>query len=105
MKQNPCKYCALATEHKGRHHRNRFRKECQQCKNWEKHEEYLESQRMFSKGEQIRRMDVLLKQEWVMWDGTPKHIKVIKHLQFGTVLLLLKYGKLYKAVRKESEEC
>lgn len=104
MKTNPCRYCALAIEHKGRHYRNRFKEECWQCENWKRHEEYLKSQRIFLQGEQIRRMDVLLKQEWIMWGGTPKHIKIIKNLQFGTVLFLLKNGRFYKTIRKESEE-
>lgn len=46
MKQNPCRYCALSEEYKGRHEPSAHI-ECGICENRRDHEEYLESRRMY----------------------------------------------------------
>lgn len=104
MKQNPCRYCALSTEYKGRHSPS-WKKECGECKPYQKHKDYLQSQRKFTEGEQITTIEELLKQEWVITHHKyTKHIKVIKNMQLTTVLIWLERGYFNKAIRKESEE-
>ena len=77
IKQNPCRYCALAYVHSGRHSPS-WRDECAKCENDKKHKEYLKSQRKFVEGEPITTLSELLEQEWVMWYHNLKHIEVIK---------------------------
>lgn len=103
MKQNPCRYCALSFEYKGRHTSGGGQK-CAECENFKKHKEYLHTQRKFIEGEPITRLEELLKQEWVMWYHTTRHIEVIKHAQLATVLTWLERGAFRKAIRKEREE-
>lgn len=103
MKQNPCRYCALSTEYKGRHSPSR-KKERGECEPYRKHKEYLQSQRKFTEGEQITTLEELLKQEWVMWYHTTKHIEVIKHTQLCTVLNWLECGVFHKVIKKERED-
>lgn len=103
MKQNPCRYCALSFEYKGRHSRSGCQK-CTKCEKFKKHKEYLQSQRKFIEGELITSIEELLQQEWVMWYHTTRHIEVIKHAQLATVLTWLERGAFRKAIRKESEE-
>lgn len=103
MKQNPCRYCALSMQYKGR----RFpsaKKNCGDCVPYQKHKEYLQSHRKFIEGEQITTIEELLQQEWVMWYHTTKHIEVFKHTQLVSVLNWLERGAFHKAIRKESEE-
>lgn len=102
MKKNPCRYCALSLEYKGRHTAGNSK--CVECENIKKHREYLQTQRKFIEGEPITSLDELLQQEWVMWYHTTRHIEVIKHTQLTTVLKWLERGAFRKAIRKESEE-
>ena len=66
MKQNPCRYCALALKQNGRHF-PKWCNECMDCESFKKHEEYLKAHRKFIEGEPITGISELLKQEWVMW--------------------------------------
>lgn len=99
MKQNPCRYCALSTEYKGRHS-PLWKKECWECEPYQKHKEYLQSQRKFTEGEQITTLEELLKQEWVMRHQTTKHIEVIKHTQLANVLNWIERVAFHKAIKK-----
>lgn len=104
MRQNPCRYCALSAEYKGRHSPS-WKKECEECESNKKHEEYLQSQRKFTEGEQITDINELLNQEWIIIHHKyTKHIKVIKNMQLTTVLIWLERGYFSKAIKKESEE-
>lgn len=102
MKQNPCRYCALAWEHNGNRYPS-YELPCAECENIKKHKEYLKSKRLFEEGAPITLLDELLKQEWVMWYHQTRHIEVIKHTQISTVLRWLDRGAFHKAIRKESE--
>lgn len=103
MKQNPCRHCALSLTYNGRHS-PRWDGKCAECENIKAHREYLKSQRKFIEGEAITTLDELLKQEWVMWYHSSKHIEVIKSAQVRTVLKWLEIGAFRKAIRKESED-
>ena len=103
MKQNPCRYCALAYVHKGRHSPG-WDGKCKECQNIKSHREYLKSQRKFTEGEPLTTLDELLEQEWVMWYHGLKHIEAIKSMPIRTVLNWLEVGVFRKAIRKESEE-
>lgn len=103
MKQNPCRFCALSVEYKGRYSPS-WKKECGECENYEKHKEYLLSKRKFEKGERITTLEELQEQEWVIWGVQTKHIKVIMSFPFEMVIRQLNGGNFYKAVRKEREE-
>lgn len=103
MKQNPCRYCALAVEHNSRHY-PKWSAECMDCIDHIKHKEYLKAHRKFVEGDTITDLSELLEQEWVMWYHQTKHIEVIKHTQLSTVLGWLEIGAFRKAIRKESEE-
>lgn len=102
MKQNPCRYCALSYEYKGKHYQGS--KECRQCENIKKHKEYLKSHRKFEVGEPIKTLDELLEQEWVIWGYKTTHIEVIKSLQLRLVLRLLENNSICKAIKKNMEE-
>lgn len=103
MKQNPCRYCALAWDHNGKHYPS-YKSPCAECENIKKHKEYLKSQRKFEEGATITSLDELLKQNWVMWYHQTRHIEVIKHTQLSTILNWLDRGAFHKAIRKESED-
>lgn len=103
MKQNPCRYCALAYVRNGRHSPS-WDDKCRDCENIKEHKKYLESQRMFVEGEPITTLEELLKQELVMWYHQSKHIEAIISMQVRTVLKFIEVGAFRKAVRKESEE-
>lgn len=103
MKQNPCRYCALSSEYKGKRHHG-YSPECVGCENRRQHKEYLKSQRQFVEGEVITSMDELLKQEWVMWYHNTKHIEVFKHMQLWIVLKWIEMGAFHKAIRKVDVE-
>lgn len=103
MKQNPCRYCALAYVHKGRHSPG-WDGKCKECQNIKRHREYLKSQRKFIEGELITTLEELLKQEWVMWYHQTKHIEAIKSTPIRTVLKWIAAGAFRKAIRKEREE-
>ena len=104
MRVNPCRYCALSVNLNGKHCSRYSSEECAKCENIQKHREYLLSQRKFAEGEQITSIEELLKQEWVMWYHSTKHIEVFKNMQLNLVLKFLKNGAFRKAIRKESEE-
>lgn len=103
MKQNPCRYCALSYEYKGRH-KSGYKKECYECEYNKKHKEYLKGQRKFEIGEPIKTIDELLEQEWVMWGDKTTHIEVIKNLQLRFILQSLDNNWFRKAIRKNMEE-
>lgn len=100
MKVNPCRYCALSVEFKGKHHPS-WKKECGGCDNLKKHKEYLQSQRMFEKGEQITDISELLKEEWLIFGEMTKHIEAFKSMPLRIVIDFINRGVIYKAVRKE----
>lgn len=100
LKQNPCRYCALACEYKGKHSPS-YENKCYECENRKSHNEYLKSQRMFEEGETITLLDELLRQEWVMWYHQTKHIEVFKSMQIRAVLKFLENGAFKEAIRKE----
>lgn len=102
MKQNPCRYCSLAVNVNGRHYSCILGKSGE-CDYGKQHMEYLKKNRKFEEGEPITSLEELLKQEWVMWYHSTKHIEVIKHTQLSTVLKWLDNGAFHKAIRKESE--
>lgn len=106
MKQNPCRYCALANEHKGRHLPRFWDEKCAKCEYNKKHKEYLKSQRKFEIGEPIKDLCELMKQNYVFigFSDIPKHIEVIKSWQFRIVMKTLEAGHFYKAIRKNMEE-
>lgn len=104
MKQNPCRYCTLANEHKGRHLPRFWDEKCAKCEYNKKHKEYLKSKRKFEIGEPIKTIDELLEQEWVMWGDKTTHIKVIKNLQLRFILQALENNWFRKAIRKNMEE-
>ena len=101
MRRNPCRNCKNAFIHKNRHLPGW---ECKcHCEKYKKHQEYLESKRIFKVGDRITSLEELLHQEWVMWGKTPRHIEVIKRFQLLTVLRFIELGYFYKAVKKEEE--
>lgn len=100
MKQNPCRYCALAYVHNGRNSPS-WDDKCRECDNIKKHREYLQSQRKFIEGEPITTLEELLEQEWVMWYHRSKHIEAIKSTTIRIVLRWLEIGALRKAIRKQ----
>ena len=103
MKQNPCRHCALSIEIRG-HYCRGFAKECADCENRKKHEEYLKSQRKFEPGEPITDISELLEQTFVFWYHNIKHIEIFKSMPLRLVLKYLENGAFKKAIKKESEE-
>ena len=103
MKQNPCRYCSSAYERKGKHYPS-FSNSCGECTYITEYKKYLQSKRMFEEGEQITTLDELLKQTWVMWYHSTKHIEVIKNNTINTVLKWLEVGTIRKAIRRSGDE-
>lgn len=103
IKQNPCRYCVLADEYKGRHFPSLYLDKCLACEHRKRHNAYLKSQRKFEIGKPIKTIDELLEQEWIMWDDRLTHIEVIKSLQLRFVLKALKNNWFMKAIRKNTE--
>ena len=66
-----------------------------------KHREELDKRRMFSKGEQITTLEELLNETFVILHGRTWHIEAVKSLQMRIVLDWVKYGRFYKAIRKD----
>ena len=62
---------------------------------------YLHTQRKFTEGVPITTLEELLKQEWVMWHHSTKHIEVFKSMQLRIVLKFLERGAFKEAIRKE----
>ena len=88
MRQNPCRYCALAFVYKGKHIRSNAA-ECLKCENIKRHNEYLQSKRKFEEGEPI---------------ASIKHIEMFKSMTLRSVLNFINMGAIRKAVRKEKED-
>lgn len=105
MKQNPCRYCALSYEHRGRHYRS-YEPQCYECENLKSHIEYLKSQRKYEIGEKINSLDDLLNQKFVYLgkSNRPMHIEAVKSFQLRSVLQCLERGGFYMAVKRESEK-
>lgn len=102
LKQNPCRYCALSLEYKGKHYSS-LNPKCRDCTNLRQHKNYLHTQRKFIDGEPITSIEELLKQEWVMWYHNTKHIEVFKSMPLRGVLKFLERGAFHKAIRKVVE--
>lgn len=104
VSQNPCQYCPMAFEWKGRRTTSIFNPYCRECIPYREHQAFLESKRMFASGDPIRSLDELLEQTWVMFNGRVKHIEVIKSAAMRTVLGWLQNGLLRKAIKKEGAD-
>lgn len=100
MRQNPCRKCPHSMELKGKRY-PKYDSVCGECEDIVKHREYLKSQRKYIKGERITSIEELLKQEWVMWYNTTKHISVFKNMQLNGVLKFLERGAFHYAIKKE----
>lgn len=100
MRNNPCRYCALAVKLKGKHY-PAWKEECEKCENNKKHREYLQSKRQFEEGEAIKSLDELLNQEWLICHGQTRHIKAIKNMQLASILKWIEAGIFKKTIRKE----
>ena len=100
LKQNPCRYCALSMEYKGKHIPS-WNEKCKDCTNHRQHLNYLHTQRKFTEGSLITSFEELLKQEWVMRYHQTKHIEVFKSMPIRVVLKFLENGAFRKAIRKE----
>lgn len=99
MSKNPCRNCEEAFVYKNIHMPGwdcRFG-----CEKYKKHQLFLESKRIFKKGERIKNIKELLESEWVMWGDKPRHIEVIKRMQLTTILRFIELGYFNKAIRKE----
>ena len=77
--------------------------ECSSCEWRKEHKQYLQSKRQFIQGEPITDLNTLSEQEWILWYGHTKHIEVIKSMTLRTVLMFLKKGEFYKAIKREKE--
>lgn len=104
MKQNPCRYCALAIKIP-RLHSPSYREECNKCEYLKAHKDYLKSKRKFSAGDKIKNFTELIEQTWVFWGNRdkPMHIEAVKSLQLRIVLRDLESGNFYKAIKKKEE--
>ena len=105
MRQNPCRYCRLSSEYKGRRYPS-YTKECIECDNLRKHKKYLKSKRKYEKGEKISGFSELMEQTYIFCDylERPLHIETIKSWQVRIVLNNLESGSFYKAINKRKEE-
>lgn len=104
VQRNPCRYCASSYHDKRTKHRiPALKPECNNCEWREEHKQYLQSKRQFIQGEPITDLNTLSEQEWVLWYGYTKHIEVIKSMTLRTVLMFLKKGAFYKAIKREKE--
>lgn len=105
MRQNPCRYCSSSYEYKGRHRPSCGKEECLKCSYIKEHEKYLESKRMYERGERISDFDELMKQRYVFcgYIGL-MHIEAVKSWQVRIVLNSLRNGSFYKAIKREREE-
>jgi len=68
-----------------------------------KHIEKLEKNRKYHKGEQIKNLDELLKQQYVYFFSSIRHIEVIKSLQLRFVLNALEINIFHFAIKKEND--
>ena len=102
MKTNPCRFCVVAIEYKGRHSPS-YGIQCQECQYRKEHKKYLESKRKFKAGDPIKSLSELLEQEWVIWHGHTKHIEMFRSMSIRTVEMFLKCGAFKKAIKKEDD--
>lgn len=102
LKQNPCRYCKLSMEYKGKHFPNYSCNE-NNCKNLKEHKRYLMSSRKYCIGDAIESMEELMNQTYVYVGkaGTPKHIEYIRSWQYRIIENVLDKKHFYKAVRKQ----
>lgn len=99
MRPNPCYDCDKSVVWQNRHYPKHM-SFCKSCKKRMKYEADLQSKRKYEAGDPIVSLDELLKQKWVIWNGSTKNIEIVKSLQLRTVLQLLGRGALKKAIRK-----
>lgn len=64
-----------------------------------KHEEKLEKKRKYYKGEEIKSIDEMLKQEFVYLGNKISHISFVKSMTLRTILKM----KIYYALKKEGK--
>ena len=99
MRPNPCYDCDKSVVWQNRHYPKHM-SFCKSCKKRMKYEADLQSKRKYEAGDLIVSLDELLKQKWVIWNGSTKNIEIVKSLQLRTVLQLLERGMFKKAIRK-----
>ena len=108
MKTNPCRYCFYGVERNGKYKPSHRRSECYDCKNLEKHKEYLKSHRKYKIGQPITSIDELMNQKYIyMVHGMSE--KIYHHGFFGSWQLryakgLINQRHLYTAVPNDSEQ-
>ncbi len=104
MKKPDCKQCLhdrFVPQNPNYYEPRSIFADCDKCSRMEKYQESLEKNRLFTEGETITSMNVLLEQEWVLVSGRGKHIKAIRNMQLETVLRWLNNGFFKIAIRKE----
>lgn len=101
MRTNPCRYCVLSHEYKGRHY-PKYHGECLNCENRKKHDLYLENKRMYIPGGVITSLAELDECTYVFWHTKLLHIEVVRSWQYRGILRGLKYGSFRKAVKREN---
>lgn len=100
---NPCTKCVNAKHFpKGTAGKRNYHvcKDSIDCDKIVKYKEYLQSKRIYERGEVIMDLSELLTQEFVFIYGAPKHIQFVKQQKLSTLLQLLKFKKIYKADKK-----
>lgn len=100
--KNPCRGCINAYVSKKTENHFPCYSRCEARGKYEA--KYLEPKRMFAVGRPIWTLDTVLKQEYVMLFGRPRHIQVIQSMQLRTVLNFIKFGYIREAVRKEKTD-
>lgn len=103
MVTNPCRKCNDSYVYKNRHYPSCVKDTCAKCRKRIEHEKYLKSNRKYEVGDYISTFDELLKQEWIMFFGKPKHISVILNMQAKTVLNFVNNKQFRYAIKKECE--
>lgn len=102
MRVNPCRYCVLHNyDEPTKSYKPGYKKECLVCENLKLHKEYLNSQRKFEAGELITSIDDLLKETWVIWHNSTKHIEIFKSMPLRVVKTYLDNKKFRKAIPRE----
>lgn len=83
------------------------------CKDWMRQnncDEYmryldrLESRRKYTKGRPILTLDALMNETMVWIFGRAQHIEAVKSLQLRTILNSIASGSIYYAVRKDNTQ-
>ena len=102
MRANPCRYCVLHYyDEPTKSYKQGYKEECLACENLKLHKEYLNSQRKFETGELITSIDDLLKETWVIWHNSTKHIEIFKSMPLRVVYGFLRAGAFRKAIPRE----